>query len=66
MSNEKDIVTERDKPFILALVAAGMTVSVIALAAVGRLDSVFDKVFTTVSTLTAAAFGYYFAKKNGS
>ena len=67
MSNEKDIVTERDKPFILALVASALLTFVIALAALGKLEtSFFDKVFAAISMLVSTAFGYYYAKKNGS
>lgn len=63
--SDKSVVSEKDKPFVLALVAIGATVAVVALSAVlGDKFTVFDKVFTFFSTLAGGAFGYYFGKGN--
>ena len=62
-----EVVKEQDKPFILALIAAGLTVGeVVAFcyaAIVGLKDaaaSILDMLKFTF-TLTATAWGFYFA-----
>ena len=65
----EEVVKETDKPFILALIAAGLTVGeVVALcytAFLGLKDAaatIFDALKFTF-TLTATAWGFYFANK---
>jgi len=62
-----EVVKEQDKPFILALIAAGLTVGEVAAfcyaAIVGLKDaaaSILDMLKFTF-TLTATAWGFYFA-----
>jgi hypothetical protein len=62
MGEVKEAISERDKPFVLALVAAGITVVEIALVALGKMSST-DGLVTFATTLTAGGFGYYFGKK---
>ena len=62
-------VTEKDKPFILALIASGITVLNIAFAAVGAFVGKADMVNTSVDllkytfTLTTTAWAFYFGTK---
>jgi hypothetical protein len=66
-----EVVKEADKPFILALIASGLTVGeVVALcyaAVIGLKDAaaaIFD-VLKFTFPLTATAWGFYFANKKG-
>jgi hypothetical protein len=68
MSDNRISISEKDKPFILALVASGITILSIVFAAVGAL--VGNKDMTTESievmkytfTLTTTAWAFYFGK----
>jgi hypothetical protein len=67
MSNSESI-SERDKPFVLALVASGITVLNIVFAAVGALIDNQLMVATSIDVLkftfplTMAAWTFYFGK----
>jgi len=66
-----EVIKEADKPFILALIAAGLTVGEVAAfcyAAVCGLKDAVAAIFEMLKftfSLTATAWGFYFANKRG-
>ena len=66
---ENKNMSEKDRPFILALVASGITILNIVLAAVGAYTDNELMVTTSIDTLkftfplTMAAWVYYFGKQ---
>jgi hypothetical protein len=62
-------VSEKDKPFILALVASGITIMTVLMTAVGAYQGKADLVQAGMDmlkftfTLTTAAWVYYFGKQ---
>jgi len=64
------VVDERDKPFILALLATFVTVLTIVLSVIPQtapfMQTNFDKVFAFDTTLMSTSYGYYFANKISS
>jgi hypothetical protein len=69
MTEKKEEINDRDKPFILALVASAITILNIALAAIGAYTDNQLMVTTSIDTLkftfplTMAAWVYYFGKQ---
>lgn len=69
MSENNRDLSEKDKPFILALIASGITIINIAFAFVGSYLNNELMVTTSVDTLkytftlTMASWTYYFGKK---
>lgn len=64
---EKDIVAERDKPFILALCGTAITAAtgILASLRISFIDPLAAAdIFKATLTLTAMAWAYYFAKKD--
>jgi hypothetical protein len=69
MSNPpiKDVASEKDKPFILALIGSGVTIvtGVLAAVKVSFVDPIQAMdIFKSTLTLTVMAWTYYFAKKD--
>lgn len=69
MVENKDL-SEKDKPFILALVASAITILNIAIAAIGAFNHNTEMVTQGMETLkftfplTMAAWTYYFGKQS--
>lgn len=69
MSEDKEVVSERDKPFILALISAGITVTSLVFAVVGAFLHNQEMTNTAVDTLkftfplTAMAWTFYLKKE---
>ena len=61
MSNVEVKVKEKDKPFILALIASAFIG--ISLVAWFFKPEIGEKMFAAVSTFTGMSWGYYFATK---
>lgn len=63
---EKEVVSEQDKPFILALIGSGITITtgILASLKVAFIDpAAAADIFKATLTLTVMAWTYYFAKK---
>jgi hypothetical protein len=65
--SDKELVSELDKPFILALIASVITIvtGILAALKVSFIDpEQAMHIFEATLTLTAMAWTYYFAKKD--
>lgn len=71
VSRVSEVIKEADKPFVLALIAAGLTIGeavALCYAAIAGLKDAVAAIFDLLKftfTLTATAWGFYFANKRG-
>lgn len=69
MSEDKEVVSERDKPFVLALISAGITIVSLAFAVIGAFLHNQEMTNTSVEALkftfplTAMAWTFYLKKE---